>query len=314
MATNITVEEAKAVVESLVSKLQHGQFGLTVNEIIKAGSLGHGTAVPGDFDLDLVIYTSSVDGNNILVHGVRKPLHQLRSFLGKIPGLVLNATKPHAVNFTYHGIDVDLLVSPNWPSPYDLWRFLQNVDRGKLFDFSVNASKWQVEFFQEQPSQVKEFIKRAKAWRNQKWPKSRPGAGKPKSYLVSLLVLRAYENARDRGVSTSSTTVITRETTIELKKIVKNHQSANIYWERYYSFGGKGSGYPGLYIPSERQARILDPANPTNNLYETGLVRSYKAYDSTHDYEPGNGNWTQLVANIDTIDLTKTVDEIQSGR
>ena len=31
--------------------------GIGVNEIIKAGSLGHGTTVPGDFDLDLVIYS-----------------------------------------------------------------------------------------------------------------------------------------------------------------------------------------------------------------------------------------------------------------
>ncbi len=49
---------------------------------------------------------------------------------------------------------------------------------------------------------------------------------------------------------------------------------------------------------------ILDPANPTNNLYETG-------FGKRHDYDKGDGNWTQLVANIDTIDLTKTVKEIQ---
>ncbi len=32
---------------------------MIVDEVIKAGSLGHGTAVPGDFDLDLVIYSQS---------------------------------------------------------------------------------------------------------------------------------------------------------------------------------------------------------------------------------------------------------------
>ncbi len=53
--------------------------------------------------------------------------------------------------------------------------------------------------------QAKEFIKRAKAWRNEKWSLSK--AGKPKSYLISLLVLKAYENARERGVSTSSTSL-----------------------------------------------------------------------------------------------------------
>jgi hypothetical protein len=37
---------------------------------------------------------------------------------------------------------------------------------------------------------VKEFIKRAKAWRNSREWGDR---GKPKSYLLSVLVLRAYE-------------------------------------------------------------------------------------------------------------------------
>lgn len=30
---------------------------IKIDNIIRAGSLGHGTAVPGDFDLDLVIYS-----------------------------------------------------------------------------------------------------------------------------------------------------------------------------------------------------------------------------------------------------------------
>lgn len=35
----------------------------TINEIVKAGSMGHGTAVFGDFDVDLVIYS---DGNSTI--------------------------------------------------------------------------------------------------------------------------------------------------------------------------------------------------------------------------------------------------------
>ena len=38
---------------------------LTINEIVKAGSMGHGTTVFGDFDVDLVIYS---DGNNYIVY------------------------------------------------------------------------------------------------------------------------------------------------------------------------------------------------------------------------------------------------------
>ena len=31
--------------------------GITVSEVVKAGSLGHGTAVQGNFDVDLVLYS-----------------------------------------------------------------------------------------------------------------------------------------------------------------------------------------------------------------------------------------------------------------
>lgn len=40
---------------------------------------------------------------------------------------------------------------------------------------------------------VKEYIRRAKAWRNREWGKSK--YGKPKSYLLSLLIVRAYKNS-----------------------------------------------------------------------------------------------------------------------
>ena len=46
--------------------------------------------------------------------------------------------------------------------------------------------------------QVKEYIIRAKAWRNRLWPKSQRGSGRPSSYLISLLVLKAYENQQAR--------------------------------------------------------------------------------------------------------------------
>ena len=51
--------------------------------------------------------------------------------------------------------------------------------------------------------QVKELIKRAKAWRNKLWSETKL-PNKPKSYLISLLVLNAYEKATER-VSTSNT-------------------------------------------------------------------------------------------------------------
>ncbi len=44
-------------------------------------------------------------------------------------------------------------------------------------------------------NQAKELIRRAKAWRNKEWPEGTYLTGRPKSYLVSILVLKAYELA-----------------------------------------------------------------------------------------------------------------------
>ncbi len=81
--------------------------------------------------------------------------------------------------------------------------------------------------------------------------------------------------------------------------------SLSVYWEVHYQM----RDYPDL-LPS-RPPRIIDPANPTNNLYKTGIARYYQPNDRAHDNELGDGNWTQFVQNIDSLDLAKTVEEIQ---
>ena len=78
----------------------------------------------------------------------------------------------------------------------------------------------------------------------------------------------------------------------------------SIYWEEYY----KECDYPDLFpqcIP-----RIVDPANPANNLYETGIGRHYPN-NKCRDYEAGDGDWRSFKEKIETLDLTKTVEEIQ---
>ena len=44
---------------SSVQKGDEGGGGFIISEILKAGSLGHGTAVKGHYDLDMVIYSDS---------------------------------------------------------------------------------------------------------------------------------------------------------------------------------------------------------------------------------------------------------------
>ena len=57
------------------------------------------------------------------------------------------------------------------------------------------------------------------------------------------------------------------------------------------------------YFPRRSQPCIIDPANPFNNVYVSGISR-YSANSSEGTYEQGDGNWTNFVRYIDTFSLT----------
>lgn len=79
------------------------------------------------------------------------------------------------------------------------------------------------------------------------------------------------------------------------------HTHTSIYWEHYYSL----TLYPSL-VPS-KVPRIIDPANPSNNLYDTG-IGYYCANEKSSDFEHGDGDWTAFKKNIHTVDLTKPLE------
>ncbi|XP_062520158.1 uncharacterized protein LOC134195167 [Corticium candelabrum] len=88
---------------------------------------------------------------------------------------------------------------------------------------------------------------------------------KPKSYLLSLLVVRAAEKV--------SRTFSARENTINRKigiigalaRLVQQDR-LNIAWSKYYDLSYQ-------YLPIWNAKRIIrDPANPANNVADSGLT------------------------------------------
>ena len=71
----------------------------------------------------------------------------------------------------------------------------------------------------------------------------------------------------------------------------------SICWETFY----RRQTYPNL-LPS--RPRIVDPANPANNVWVSGL-RRFKPNEKISDYEPGDGNSALLRRLIHTIDLSQ---------
>jgi hypothetical protein len=60
MASFLDISSVSPIIDELVQKLENDfqiKYRMNVSEIVKGGSLGHGTAVPGKFDLDLVLYS-----------------------------------------------------------------------------------------------------------------------------------------------------------------------------------------------------------------------------------------------------------------
>lgn len=291
MAGGFNLTSTEAAIHKIVTDVERSfpflmqtqhNVSFNVSEIVKGGSLGHGTAVPGHYDIDLVIYSRDIMPGDVHQNGFCEWVARLQQFISgtlRIPSHT-PGYRGRSVQFTYRykdiiTLDVDLLVSPFWESPLALYRFLHGITEPNREMFTVCASKWQVQFFKENVDNLaKEYIRRAKSWRNSVWRSSQ--IGKPSSYLISLLVVEAYERAVKFSFDTSPESVKR-----QLTSFVVNYQCICVYWEKYYRLSHYYRVPP---IPC-----VIDPANPFNNVWQSGI----------------NGDCSSLTRSIKTIDLSR---------
>lgn len=120
---------------------------ISIGEVIKGGSLGHGTAVPGDFDLDLVIYSAGkaekrldiyylyyhctdVDTHTMRYQGYGKWLEKLEAFLITQPKVENLTRNKFLIEFRFADlIDVDVMVSPFWNNQHEFYDFLRGIPK-----------------------------------------------------------------------------------------------------------------------------------------------------------------------------------------
>ncbi len=86
--------------------------------------------------LKLILNFTGVDPDTVLSEGYRTPLHKLRTFLGGLRSVKLQPPLNMSVSLKYKtydqqdqelSIDVDVLVSPKWENPADLYDYLRGA-------------------------------------------------------------------------------------------------------------------------------------------------------------------------------------------
>lgn len=310
------IQKAKKVIRAVVEVLREKSFKREVGIKAEGGSVGQGTAVTHHYDLDLVLYSHDIKYKEVVKDGDPKdpdwdPQDPYRNLKDKIQAYLARELEPNytfigetavAVKFKYRlpergYLDVDLLLSPHWKSRESYFHDLAQIQPPlKRLTFSVSASKYQRDFIKEQHQRVHELIRRAKAWRNVTWGTS--GDGRPKSYLVSLLVITAYDRTsnKHRKSFKSLAKEVGEEMIALLQEITSEDDKLNLVIP-----GTSPAVADSALLPP--CPRIVDPGNPANNLFLSGVGNV--PYGGR-----GVGDWGPFRDKISSFDITTTAERM----
>lgn len=203
-----------------------------------------------------------------------------------------------------HSITVKLSLSHFWKrdKPQTLFKALASLDSNEKRELLIPSTmKLQTECVRR-PNKDKhsicqhihELIRRAKKWRNDKqWPTGSDGKPQePNSYLLSLLVIEAY-NRVPREHKSNMLKKYADRVTKEFKKIVKELGQTEDRDELTPPSNPElqqiRAQYPHL-LPAPRW--LIDPANPANNVWVSGMGGRRK-----------DRGWKAFAERVCTIDL-----------
>lgn len=174
---------------------------LKVAEICKAGSFGKGTLTP-ESDVDMVLACKDIPLKSDEA-GFAKTLKTLEEDVERCLKVEVKRRTKHAVTFSLHGKDVDLL-----PVPNEVW--LQSQANGAGYGNTAPVAKQQVDNFLAICRQLqhlqhfRKIIQLCKMWIEIKWKKLSAGTEaalevpKPRSCLIEHVAIKvALKNNPD---------------------------------------------------------------------------------------------------------------------
>ncbi|XP_066284344.1 axoneme-associated protein mst101(2)-like isoform X2 [Branchiostoma lanceolatum] len=242
-------------------------------EIILGGSIGQGTAAPSYAAVQIVILSDDFPkgGHEMwlpsAVVAYRKILEKAALEEGQLPDLTFVGHSQTTLQFMVEDVDVDMYFTREWGDTdhdYDhLYREAMMIRDTKARNcYAISAVRRQNAWVAGLPELVKDVVRMVKNWRNcVDWGEKKK---RPNSYLLTLMVHKAYEEACRFTESIGDTPLeedILREFINMTQKL--DRAIGRVTWNDYYD--------PELYRVEHisRLPVVQDPAMPAFNVGET---------------------------------------------
>jgi len=256
-----------------IVRVCHKETDLAVDRVVTCGSVGKKTAVNGKSDLDLVVYLKDYE---IGEHG--EYLDAIRDAVdARYPGTRDTTFKSRfSVRYLIEDMEIDILVGMVGMKPLE-FSDLEPLERQYL---SASVSHLNMRFLKQQPLMYHDLVRVVKEWRDS-YDDWETGA-KPKSYLLEVLMLRAcrlMKGAWWGGVLVHgyfNGDNMFERFLLKFFELVGNPSVDDdgddstpelfVYFGRFYGRSEISSDAL-LSNDSKAKAVVMDPVNPTNNLW-----------------------------------------------
>jgi len=254
-----------------------------ITDVLHAGALGQGTIVANHYQLDLIVFLEDYKQQKgrikIILNAIQERVQEHcskdasdlsldRSNAGtSLPFSSHFYRTSKALIFKLAHVNVTIMLSKSI-SEYEgyeaIYEKASKVSHQNIYRYNILTTERQIEFIDRQSDLCKDLICVIKAWSDSiKWnnPDSRPS-----SYLLSLILIHAYEKIERLPIS--QTPSFEKEVLVEFGMIVLD-EDLNIEWETFYD----PVDYPlDSTNPMFVKPIIRDPANPYHNICYTGIA------------------------------------------
>ncbi|XP_077995522.1 2'-5'-oligoadenylate synthase 1A-like isoform X2 [Glandiceps talaboti] len=254
-------------VQRLATLLQHNT-GYSVNRVVKCGSFGKGTQVKGFADVDCVVILNDINDLRTLKHDGRDILDKLKELVqvNWQATVEIDRLTRFSAQFDMlvhrEKMKVDLLPTFDVLRQNTLAEVYRHLMSSSGLDKQFHSAalcEYQVEFIKKQPARVKNLVRLIKYWNKMVVKKAVSLGSKsryPTSYPMELITIHVWEKA---GKPSSFDMAMAFKAVLHR---LTNYQTIRAVWYDNYDAGMASKGMMGMRSPI-----LLDPANPTNNVF-----------------------------------------------